>query len=330
MTTDWFARRVDDRYTRCLAVYDTYDANEVLETKLLTGGTGYDVVVPSVGFAERMIKAGAFRKLDRAKLPNWHNLDAEILQQVGHRDPNNAHAVPYMWGTTGIGYNEGKIKAILPDAPVNSWRLVFDPAIASRFKDCGIALLDSPEAIVPLVLIYLGKDPGAESAEDLRLAEETLLAVRPYIRMIHSSALADALANGELCLTVNWNGNVIQARNRAAEAGLEEVIKYSIPKEGTTIWIDGMVIPKDAPHPDAAHAFIDFMQRPDVAAANSNFVKYANANSASFQLVAEDVRTDTGIYPPPDVRSKLSPDPTESEQYTRFLNRTWSRFVAGR
>jgi putrescine transport system substrate-binding protein len=309
--------------------YDTYDSNEVLETKLLAGRTGYDVVVPSLTFLERQIRAGVFRKLDRSKIPNWTNLDPEILRQVALVDPGNTHAVPYMWGTNGIGYNEGKLEAIMPDAPVDSWRLVFDPAIASRFKECGIAMLDSPSDVVPLVLIYLGKDANSESAEDLRLAERTLMAVRPYVRMIHSSALTDALANGELCVTVNWNGPVGMARERAAEAGLDHVIKYSIPKEGTVGWFDSLAVPKDAPHPDTAHIFINFMQRPDVAAANSNVIHYANGNARSYPLIDESVRTDPGVYPPAQVKSRLTVDIRDSEQYSRLLNRTWSRFVAG-
>lgn len=247
--------------TAIRVVYDVYDANEVLETKLLAGNTGYDVVVPSLTFLERQIRAGVFRKLDRSQIPNWTNLDPEILRQVSLIDPGNAHAVPYMWGTNGIGYNEGKVKAIMPDAPVDSWRLVFEPAIVSRFKDCGIGVLDSPSDVVPLVLIYLGKDANSESKEDLRLAEETLMAIRPYVRMIHSSALTDALANGDLCLTVNWNGPVALARARAADAGMDDVITYSIPKEGTVGWYDSMAIPTDAPHAQNAHAFINFMQR---------------------------------------------------------------------
>jgi putrescine transport system substrate-binding protein len=311
-------------------VYDVYDANEVLETKLLAGNTGYDVVVPSLTFLERQIKAGVFRKLDRSKIPNWSNLDPEILKQVALVDPGNAHAVPYMWGTNGIGYNEGKVKAVMPDAPVDSWRLVFDPAIASRFKDCGIAVLDSPGDVLPLVLIHLGKDANSESEEDLRLAERTLMAVRPYVRMIHSSALTDALANGELCLTVNWNGPVAQARRIAAEAGLDHVIKYSIPKEGTIGWFDSMAIPKDALHTESAHAFINFMQRPEVAAANSNFIGYANGNGASYLLIEESIRTDPGVYAPAEVKSRVTVDVSDSEQYSRLRNRTWSRFVAGK
>jgi putrescine transport system substrate-binding protein len=309
--------------------YDTYDSNEVLETKLLAGRTGYDVVVPSNTYLERQIRAGALSKLDRSKLPNWKNLDPVIVERVATNDPGNQHAVNYMWGTNGIGYNERMIKEIMPDAPVDSWRLVFEPEYASRFKDCGIALLDSPTDVVPLVLIYLGKDPNSESDEDLMLAEQKLMTVRPYIRMIHSSAPTEALASGELCISVNWNGQVMQARDRALEAGQGHVINYSIPKEGTISWFDMLAIPKDAPHPDSAHAFINFMQRPDIAAANSNFIKFANGNAASRDLIDESVRADPSIYPSDDISSRIFVDTAESEAYTRRLMRSWTRFVSG-
>ncbi len=234
--------------------YDTYDSNEVLETKLLAGKTGYDVVVPSNTYLERQIRAGAFQKLDRSKIPNWSNLDPVITERVAQNDPGNQYAVNYMWGTNGIGYNESQVRAIMPDAPVNSWKLVFEPEFASKFKDCGISMLDSPTDIVPLVLIYLGKDPNSESEEDLLLAEKKLMAVRPYVRTIHSSAFLESLANGELCVSVAWNGTVLQARDRALEAGRGDVIKYNVPQEGTISWFDMLAIPKDAPHPENAHA----------------------------------------------------------------------------
>jgi len=210
---------------------------------------------------------------------------------------------------------------------VDSWRLVFDPAIAAKFKDCGISILDGPTDIVPLVLAYLGKDPTSESKEDLAAAERTLMAVRPYIRMIHSSNYKEALATGEICIAVGWSGDVYQAQTQAAESGQDDVIKYSIPKEGTIIWFDTLAIPKDAPHPENAHAFINFLQRPDVAAANSNFLSYANGNSASYMLIDEAIRNNPSIYPPADVKAKLFPDVAESEEYSRLLNRSWTRFV---
>jgi putrescine transport system substrate-binding protein len=310
--------------------YDVFDSNEVLETKLLAGNTGYDVVVPTASFLERQIKAGVFRKLDRSKLPNWSNLDPEILQRVALHDPGNEHAVVHMWGTDGIGYNESKIKAIMRDAPVDSMNIVFDPKIISKFKDCGVSVLDAPSDVVSVALAFLGKDPNSQDPADLKLVEERLMAIRPYIRMIHSSQYIDALANGEICLAFGWSGDVLQARDRAEEAGQGNVIKYAVPKEGTIIWFDMYAIPADAPHPDTAHAFINFMMTPEVAAANSNFVNFATGNAASLPLVDEAVRNDPGIYPPPEVMAKLFPDLSETDEYTRLLNRTWTRFTTGK
>jgi putrescine transport system substrate-binding protein len=311
-------------------VYDVYDSNELLESKLMAGKSGYDVVVPTASFLERQVPAGVFRELDRSLIPNWKNLDPEIHARIALHDPGNKHAVDYMWGTTGIGYNEAKVRAIMPDAPLDSWRLILDPAIASKFKDCGISVLDGPTDVLPGVLAYLGLDPTSESEQDLARAEATLMAIRPYLRMIHSSNYIDALANGEICIALGWSGDMLQARDRAAEAGLPRVIKYFVPKEGTIIWFDLLAIPRDAPHPENAHAFIDFLQRADVAAANSNYINYANGNAASFGLIDESVRSDPSIYPPPEVMSKLFPDLAESEQFSRLLNRSWTRFVTGK
>jgi putrescine transport system substrate-binding protein len=309
--------------------YDVFDSNEVLETKLLAGNTGYDVVVPSASFMERQIKAGVFQKLDRSKLPNWSNLDPEILERVALHDPGNEHSVNHMWGTTGIGYNEGKVKAIDANAPVNSWDLVFDPKQAATYKDCGISVLDAPSEIVGVVLAWKGKDPNSQNPDDLKLAEDVMMSIRPYIRMIHSSNYIDALANGEICIAVGWSGDILQSRDRAEEAGQGVVIKYEVPKEGTIVWFDMYAIPADAPHPNNAHAFINFMMKPEVAAANSNFVNYATGNAASVALVDESVRNDPGVYPPPEVKAKLFPDLAESEEFTRLLNRSWTRFTTG-
>jgi putrescine transport system substrate-binding protein len=309
--------------------YDVFDSNEVLETKLLAGSTGYDVVVPSASFMERQIKAGVFRRLDRSKLPNWSNLDAEILERVALHDPGNEHSVNHMWGTTGIGFNVAKVKAIDPNAPVDSWNLVFDPKNAAKYKDCGISVLDAPSEILAAVLAWKGKDPNSQNPEDLKAAEQVLLSVRPYIRMIHSSNYIDALANGEICVAVGWSGDVLQSRDRAAEAGQGVEIQFNVPREGTIVWFDMYAIPADAPHPDNAHAFINFMMRPEIAAKNSNFVHYATGNAASVPLVDEAVRNDPAVYPPPEVKAKLFPDLAESEEFTRLLNRTWTRFTTG-
>jgi putrescine transport system substrate-binding protein len=310
--------------------YDVFDSNEVLETKLLTGNSGYDVVVPSAYFLERQIKAGVFRKLDKSRLPNLANLDPGLVQRVAGHDPGNEYSVVYMWGTTGIGYNADKIKAIMPDAPVDSWRLVFDPAVIAKFKGCGVSVLEDPTDMVGTMLLFLGRNPNSESEADLKLAEDRLLAVRPYIRMITSSQYIDGLANGELCIAVGYSGDVLQARDRAAEAGKPLTIEYSIPKEGALMWFDTLAIPADAKHPDNAHAFINYLLRPEVAARNSDFVNYANANARATELVNVDLRNDPGIYPPPETKARLQPNLAKSAEFTRQLNRAWTRFTTGR
>ncbi len=316
--------------TGILVRYDVFDSNEVLETKLLTGQSGYDVVVPSAYFLERQVKAGVFRPLDKAKLPNLANIDPDIARYAAAHDPGNEHSVVYMWGTTGIGYDATKVSAIMPDAPVDSWSLVFDPKVISRFKDCGVSVLDDPTDMVATMLLWLGKDPNSQDEGDLKLAEEKLLAIRPFIRTIHSSQYIDDLANGEVCVVVGYSGDVLQAADRAEEAGKTHAISYSIPKEGALMWFDTLAVPADAPHADNAHALIDYLMRPDVAAANSNFVYYASANAAAVPLLEADLRDDAGIYPTPDVKSRLRPNLAKSPEFTRALNRAWTRFTTGR
>ena len=310
--------------------YDVFDSNEVLETKLLAGNTGYDVVVPSAGFMERQIKAGVFQKLDKSKLPNLKNLDPDITRRVAQHDPGNEYSVNYMWGTSGIGYNVARIRERMPDAPVDSWRMLYDPAVVSKFADCGVSVLDAPSEVVGTVLIYLGKDANSEDPKDLEAAEKVLMAVRPYVRYVHSSRYIDDLANGETCLVLGWVGDVMQARNRAIEAGKGIEIRYSIPREGAIVFFDMLAIPRDAPHPDNAHLFINYLLRPEVAAKNSNFVSYANSNAASYALVDEKVINDPSIYPTPEVKAKLVPDLAESAEFTRLLNRSWTRFKTGK
>jgi putrescine transport system substrate-binding protein len=310
--------------------YDVFDNNEVLQTKLLAGSTGYDVVVPSASFLELQIKAGVFQQLDRAKLTNWGNLDTGILDRVAKHDPGNLHSVNYMWGTTSIGFNVAKVKAIDPAAPVDSWTLLLDPQWSSKFKDCGISVLDAPDEVVGVVLAYLGRDPNSEKAEDLAAAEEVLMKLRPNIRLIHSSQYIDSLANGDICIALGWSGDILQARSRAQEAGKGVEIALSVPKEGTIIWFDMLAIPADAPHPNNAHQFINFLMRPDVAAKNSNAVHYANAVAASKDLIDPAVRNDPGVYPPQETMDKLFPNLARSPEFTRQLNRTWTRFTTGK
>lgn len=310
--------------------YDVFDSNEVLETKLLTGRSGYDVVVPSAYFLERQIQAGVFRKLDKSKLPNLGHLDQGLQMSIASHDPRNEHGVIYMWGTTGIGFDADKVRSIMPDAPTDSWSLVLDPAVVSKFKDCGVSFLDDPTDIIGTVLLWLGKQPNSESEADLKLAEEALLRIRPYIRTIHSSQYIEDLANGEVCIAVGYSGDVLQARNRAAEAGRKIDIRFVIPREGALMWFDTLAIPADAAHPDNAHAFINYLLRPEVAAANSNYVKYATANTAALAQVDEELRSDPGIYPTPEVKERLQPNLAKSAEFTRSLNRAWTRFVTGR
>jgi putrescine transport system substrate-binding protein len=310
--------------------YDVFDSNEVLETKLLTGNSGYDVVVPSAYFLERQVKAGVFAPLDKAKLPGLANIDLELAASAARHDPGNAHSVVYMWGTTGIGYDRAKVTAIMPDAPLDSWQLIFDPAVLAKFKDCGISMLDDPTDMVGTALLYLGKDPNSEDPADLKAAEAALMKIRPYLRTIHSSQYIDQLANGELCIVVGYSGDVLQAGDRAEEAGKPLDIGYSIPKEGALMWFDTLAIPADAAHKDAAHRFIDYLLRPEVAAKNSNFVNYANANTKATALINEELRNDAGIYPTSEVKARLQPSVAKSAEFTRELNRTWTRFMTGR
>ncbi len=309
--------------------YDVYDSNEVLETKLLTGHTGYDVVVPSGPFLERQIRAGVYRKLDKSLLPNLKYVDPEVARATAVYDPGNQYAVDYMWITSGPGYNTALIRQRMPDAPTDSWRMLFDPAVVSRFKDCGVTILDAPTEVVGAVLIYLGRDAASEAPADLDAAAKVLMTIRPFVRYVHSSRYIGDLANGEICLALGWSGDVKQARNRAREAGKGIDIAYSIPKEGTIRNFDMLAIPADAPHPGNAHLFINYLLRPDVAARNSNLVKYANGDSASLPLLDPDVRNDPGIYPPASLLARLVPERAKSPQFTRLLNRMWTRFKTG-
>jgi len=309
--------------------YDLFDSNEVLETKLLAGNTGYDVVVPSAQFMERQIKAGVFQKLDKSKLPNLKNVDTAIAQRVALHDPGNEHGIVYLWGTSGIGYNVAKIHERMPDAPLESWRILYDPAVIAKFKDCGVSVLDAPSEVVSTVLIYLGRNPNSTSPDDLAAAEKVLLAIRPFLKYVDSARYIEDLANGETCMALGWVGDVLQARDRARDAGRGIEIKYSLPREGGIMFFDMFAIPADAPHPQNALMFINYMLRPDVAAKNSNFVNYANGNSVSWPLLADRLKNDPNLFPPADVRAKLVPNLAQPADFTRLLTRAWTRFKTG-
>ncbi len=306
-----------------------FDANETLETKLLAGSSGFDVVVPTASYFERQIKAGVYLTLDKSKLPNLKNMDPQLMERVAQHDPGNAHGVIYMWGTNGIGYNEKMVKQLLPDAPLDSWRLVFDPAVASKIAKCGISVLDSPAEMLRVVLSYLGRDPNSQKPEDAAAAEETLLKIRPYIRNINSSEYIEALANGDLCVAVGYNGDILQARDRARDANKGVDVKYIVPKEGSILWFDMLAIPKDAPHPDAAYAYLNYIMEPKVTADITNFKRFANANAASTPYVLDSVKSDPAIYPPPELRQKLAVQLADSPDQTRAITRLWQKFKTG-
>ena len=310
--------------------YDVFDSNEVLEAKLLAGNSGYDIVVPTASFMERQIQAGVFARLDRGKLGNYGNLDEVILERVAAHDPGNGHSIPYMWGTTGFGYNVGKVGEAMPGAPVDSWRMLFDPEVVSKLSGCGVTLLDAPTEAFANLMGYLGRDPNSEKEEDVMLFEEHMLKIRPHIKYFHSSQNINDLANGEICVAMGWSGDMLQARDRAAEAGQGVEIAYTIPKEGAVIWFDNLAIPSDAPHPENAHLFIDYIMEPEVTAAISNYVYYANGNRAALPYVDDEVKTDPSIYPPDEVRAKLFPDLSDSPKFTRLLTRAWTRVKTGR
>ncbi len=309
--------------------YDVFDGNEVLEAKLLTGNTGYDIVVPTAYFLERQIQAGLFMKLDKSKLPNIANMDPTIMKTVETADPGNQYAIDYMWGTTGIGYNVNKIAERMADAPTDSWDMVFNPDIISKFADCGVSVLDAPTEMVPAALNYLGIDVLSEDPDDLAKAEELLMKIRPYIRYFHSSQYISDLANGETCLAVGWSGDVLQARDRAAEADAGVEVAYSIPKEGALTWFDMMAIPADAPHPDNAHKFLNYIMDPQVIANVSNYVFYANGNAASTTLIDPEVTEDPAIYPPEAIKDKLYAIRAHTPGYDRLLTRAWTRIRTG-
>jgi putrescine transport system substrate-binding protein len=307
-----------------------YASNEELDAKLAPGNSGYDIVVPSASSYERQIKSGYYQKLDKAALPNLKNMDADIQTRLAMHDPNNDYAVLHMWGTTGIGYNVKKIKAAMPNAPLDSWKLVFDPAVVKNFQKCGVAVLDSATEMFSMVLAYLGKNPNSQDQADLNAAGDAMQKFRPYVRYIDTARMISDLANGEICLAVGYSGDMLQSRDRAVENKTGQEIVYSIPKEGSIIWFDSYLIPKDAPHPRNAHAFINYMLKPEVIAAVTNTVNYANGNSAATQFVNKDVQEDPGVYPPAEVKAKLTPDLADTEETTRTMTRLWTRFMTGK
>ncbi|MCG7506762.1 polyamine ABC transporter substrate-binding protein [Mesorhizobium retamae] len=311
-------------------VYDVYDSNEILETKLLAGGSGYDVVVPTATpFLVRQIAAGVYQKLDKSKLPNLKNMWDVVQERVAAFDPGNEYSVNYMWGTTGIGYNTKKIKEALGVDAIDSWDTVFKPENLAKLKDCGVMMLDSPTDILPTALNYLKIDPNSNSAEDLAKAEELMLSIRPSVRKFHSSEYINALANGDICLAVGFSGDLFQARNRAEEAKAGVEIAYTIPKEGAEMWFDQMAIPADAKHVPEALEFINYMMKPEVIAKSTDYVYYANGNKASQPLINKEITGDPTIYPDEETMKKLFTVKPYDPKTQRTITRIWTKVVTG-
>ena len=311
--------------------YDVYDGNEVLEAKLVAGNSGYDIVVPSASpFMARQIAAGVYRSLDKSKLPGWKNLDPKILDLVGGADPGNAHGVPYLWSDTGIGFNEKQVHAALgEEAPVDSLALIFDPANAQKLASCGISLLDTPQEVFPATLAYLGLDPKSRDLGDLDKAFTALEKIRPYIRKFHSSQYINDLAGGDLCVALGYSGDVIQARNRAREAGNKVEIGFRVPKEGAMMSVDMLGIPADAPHPESALRFVDYLLRPAVIADITDAVWYPNPNIPATALVKSKIRDDPAVYPPEAIRRRFYVDLPAPPAYERARTRAWTRLKSG-
>ncbi|OSQ53544.1 polyamine ABC transporter substrate-binding protein [Marivita geojedonensis] len=311
-------------------IYDVFDSNELLETKMLAGGSGYDVVVPSGTFLQRQIQAGSFQKLDKSKLPNLGNMWDVVEQRTAQYDPGNDYSINYMWGTTGIGVNVGKVQEILgPDAPIDSWELIFNPDNISKLAECGVHMLDAPAEMIPAALKYIGENPDSHDPDVIAKTEPVFMAIRPHIQKFHSSEYINALANGDICVAVGWSGDILQARDRAAEADNGVEVAYNAPKEGAQMWFDQMAIPVDAPNPDAAHKFLNFIMDAENMAAASNYVYYANGNAASKDYLIEDVIGDPAIYPSEEALNNLFTTTPWDPRVQRTVTRLWTKIKSG-
>ncbi|MBL4807914.1 MAG: polyamine ABC transporter substrate-binding protein [Rhodobacteraceae bacterium] len=331
--SDYIAEDTIEKFTEATGIevtYDVYDSNEVLEAKILAGRSGYDIVVPTSDFLQRQIAAGAYMELDKSLLPNLVNMDADLMAAAAHYDADNAHAVIYMWGTTGIGYNTAMIAERLgEDYEVDSWALVFDPEIVAKLADCGVSMLDAPSEMIPAAMNYAGLDPSSTDKADFEAGAAVLQAVRPYIRYFHSSQYINDLANGDTCVAVGWSGDVFQALYRAEEAENGVEIGYVIPNEGALQWFDMLAIPADAPHPENAHAFINFVMDAQITADITNYVWYANANAASMPLVDPDITSDPGIFPTEAASAGLWGATVYDARTDRTVTRMWTRIKTG-
>ncbi|MFJ3521915.1 polyamine ABC transporter substrate-binding protein [Pseudomonas sp. NPDC090203] len=310
--------------------YDIFDTNEMLEAKMLSGHSGYDLVVPSSQFLSKQIRAGAYQPLQRSLLSNWNHLDPRLMKRLEAADPGNRYAVPYMWGTVGIGYNAEKVKAVLgKDVVLDSWSMVFDPANLAKLKPCGVAFLDAPVKIIPQALLYLGLDPNSTRPDDYKKASALLMKLRPSVTYFNSSKYTADLANGDICVAIGYSGDVMQAQTRAHEAGKNVDIRYLIPKEGVNLWFDMLAIPKDAGNVANAHAFVNYLLRPEVIAKVSDYVGYANPNTDATALMDPKVSGNPGIYPSDEVISKAFVSADLPDNIQRLITREWNRIKSG-
>jgi putrescine transport system substrate-binding protein len=311
-------------------VYDTYDADETLEAKLMAGDSGYDVVSTSTDFFSRQIKAGIYQKLDRSKLTNWHNLDPQVLKIEASADPGNQYAMPYLRHVNGFAYNVDMIRARMPDAPLDSLDMIFKPQIIARFADCGVSFLDQAEDVLQLALNYLHLDPNSTNPADYKRAEQLLLSVRPYVRAFDSSEYMNGLGNKEFCISMSWSGDYAAARARAKAAGVDVNLAFTVPREGANASFDALLIPADAPHPDAAHRFLNYILEPRVIADITNEIRYANDNLASTPYIDPSILNDPAIYPPAATLARLYQSAEVSPALERIRTRTWTRIKTAR
>jgi putrescine transport system substrate-binding protein len=310
-------------------VYDTYDSAETVEAKIMTGSTGYDVIDTSSISLVRFAPTGIFSKLDKSKLPNWKNLDPDILKVLATRDPGNELSVPYMWGTTGITVNADMVNERIPNAPIDSMELLLKPENISKLADCGVNILESPTEVIPMTMAYLGLDPNSEKLEDLAAAEKALSAIRSNVKTFDAANYLNALPNKELCVSMTWSGDYATAAARAEEAGVNINLAYHVPKSGCSAWFDVFVIPTDAEHKDSAYAFLNYLMDPEVAAKCTNFTNYANANLASRAFIDKAVLEDPAVFPTPDIMKNLWVQAVASPDFERAMTEAWSRIKTG-
>jgi putrescine transport system substrate-binding protein len=314
-----------EKLTGIKVTYDVYDAEETMEARLMAGGSGYDVVSASTDFFSREIKAGVYMPLDKSKLTNWKNLDPRVLAIQAAYDPGNAHAVPYLHSINGFAYNVDMIKALMPDAPVDSLDMLFKPEIVAKFAGCGVTFLDSAEDVLQLALKYLGLDPNTTKPEDFKAAQSMLLKVRPFIRAFDSVEFMNGLANQEICVAMSWSSDFALSSARARAVGINVNLAFTVPKEGANQTFSSLLIPDGAPHPEAAHQFINFLLRPDVIADISNSIYYGNDNIASLSLVDPRIVGDATLYPTPEIEKRLYRSAEVTAATERIRTRTWTR-----